>query len=251
MSAFAQRLRGLFQRGGIGRYGHVPNVQGPPFYEARAPWWARFTWGFIAADLLVTSTMTELTWTKWTYPPEKPGAAPVQRPAWQRAGLCLGHLSIGVGLGVLLVVARSRVVRILHILPPSPGTPRQLLIVGAHRHGTRGAVVPFARTHIDPGRDETEAILRVQDVRGHWWIGLNRARLRGTAGASCTDAGRVRGRVGDAEGRTERLWRWWWTLEERARARQLMTPVAPRSAVDTQNVPASPQLGNAHGYCPT
>ncbi|KAI0262257.1 hypothetical protein BC834DRAFT_972249 [Gloeopeniophorella convolvens] len=235
MSAFAQRLRGLFQRGGIGRYGHVPNVQGPPFYEARAPWWARFTWGFIAADLLVTSTMTELTWTKWTYPPEKPGAAPVQRPAWQRAGLCLGHLSIGVGLGVLLVVARSRVVRILHILPPSPGTPRQLLIVGAHRHGTRGAVVPFARTHIDPGRDETEAILRVQDVRGHWWIGLNRARLRGTAvppaqmrDAFAAEWGMRKAAQSDF-GAGGGRWKSGPVLDS-----WCMTPVAPRSAVDTQ-----------------
>jgi hypothetical protein len=40
--------------------------------------------------------------------------------------------------------------------------------------------VPFERARIDPGRDKTEVILRIQDVRGHWWIGLTRARLRGT-----------------------------------------------------------------------
>ncbi|KAI0300459.1 hypothetical protein B0F90DRAFT_1668289 [Multifurca ochricompacta] len=124
--------------------------------------------------------MTELTWTKWTLPPEKPGDTPMRRPAWQRAGLCLGHLSLGVGFATLLLIARSRVVRILHIIPPSAGAPKQLLIVGAHRHGSRGAVVPFSRTRIDPGRDDTEVILRIQDVRGHWWIGLTRARLRGT-----------------------------------------------------------------------
>jgi hypothetical protein len=124
--------------------------------------------------------MTELTWTKWTLPPEKSGDPPVQRPTWQRAGLCLSHLSLGVGFATLLLIARSRVVRILHIIPPSASAPKQLLISGAHRHGTRGAVVPFARTRIDPGRDNTEAILRIQDVYGHWWIGLTRARLRGT-----------------------------------------------------------------------
>jgi hypothetical protein len=32
----------------------MQKVQGVPFYEARPPWWAKFTWGFIAADLLVT-----------------------------------------------------------------------------------------------------------------------------------------------------------------------------------------------------
>jgi hypothetical protein len=127
--------------------------------------------------------MTELTWTKWTLPPEKPGDAPVRRPTWQRAGLCLGHLTLGAGLATLLLIARSRVVRILHIFPPSAaggGTPKQLLIAGAHVGKSRGAVVPFARTRIEPGRDKTEAILRIQDVRGHWWIDLTRARLRGT-----------------------------------------------------------------------
>lgn len=182
MSTLRHSLRNLFQRKSIGRYGHIQDLQGVPFYEARPPWWARFTWGFIAADLLVTSTMTELTWTKWTLPPEKPGDAPLRRPTWQRAGLCLGHLTFGVGLATLLFIARSRVVRILHIFPPSVGgeTPKQLLIAGAHVGKSRGAVVPFARTRIEPGRDKTEVILRIQDVRGHWWIGLTRARLRGT-----------------------------------------------------------------------
>jgi hypothetical protein len=143
--------------------------------------------------------MTELTWTKWTLPPEKPvnddNNAPTVRlrPTWQRAGLCLGHLTLGVGLATLLLIARSRVVRILHIFPPSSssssaaetGTPKQLLIAGAAAHVVgksrrRGVVVSFARTRIEPGRDETEAILRIQDVRGHWWIGLTHARLRGT-----------------------------------------------------------------------
>ena len=74
--------------------------------------------------------MAELTWTKWTFPPEKPNDAPVRRPAWQRAGLCLDHLTLGVGLATLLLIARLRVVRILHVFPPSAGagTPKQLLI---------------------------------------------------------------------------------------------------------------------------
>ena len=125
--------------------------------------------------------MTELAWTKWTSPPEKPGDVPALRPAWQRAGLCLGHLTLGVGLATFLLIARSRVVRILHVIPPSSGgAPKQLLLTGAHAYGKRGAVVPFSRTRIEPGRDKTEAILRIEDVRGHWWIGLARARLRGT-----------------------------------------------------------------------
>ncbi|KAH9047288.1 hypothetical protein EDB84DRAFT_503275 [Lactarius hengduanensis] len=181
MSALTQRLRSLLRRKSSGSYGHMQSFEGVPFYEARPPWWAKFTWGFIAADLIVTSTMTELTWTKWTLPPEKPGDAPVRRPAWQRAGLCLAHLSLGVGFATLLLVSRSRIVRVLQVIPASSssGAPKQLLIAGAHRHGARGAVVPFARTRIDPGRDGSEVILRIQDVRGHWWIGLNRARLRG------------------------------------------------------------------------
>lgn len=124
--------------------------------------------------------MTELAWTKWTSPPKEPGDAPALRPAWQRAGLCLGHLTIGVGLATFLLIARSRVVRILHVFPPSGGAPKQLLIAAAHGYGKRGAVVPFSRTRLEPGRDKTEAILRIEDVRGHWWIGLSRARLRGS-----------------------------------------------------------------------
>jgi hypothetical protein len=130
--------------------------------------------------------MTELTWTKWTLPPNKPDDdAPSLRPAWQRAGLCLGHLSLGVGLATVLLIARSRVVRILHVIPPSAsssssGEPKRLLIAGAHTRGARGAVVPFASTRIEPGHDASEAILRIRDVRGHWWIGLARGRLRGS-----------------------------------------------------------------------
>ncbi|KAH9042747.1 hypothetical protein EDB85DRAFT_2139287 [Lactarius pseudohatsudake] len=156
MSALTQRLQSLLRRKSSGSYGHMQSIEGVPFYEARPPWWAKFTWGFIAADLIVTSTMTELTWTKWTLPPEKPGDAPVRRPAWQRAGLCLAHLSLGVGFATLLLVSRSRIVRILQVIPASSssgGAPKQLLIAGARRRGA--------------------------DVRGHWWIGLNRARLRG------------------------------------------------------------------------
>ena len=123
--------------------------------------------------------MTELAWTKWTSPPKKPGDTPALRPAWQRAGLCLGHLTMGVGLATFLLIARSRVVRILHVIPPSSGgAPKQLLLAGAHAYGKRGAVVPFSRTRLEPGRDKTEAILRIEDVRRHWWI--RRARLRGT-----------------------------------------------------------------------
>jgi hypothetical protein len=54
MSTLRYTLRNLFQRKSIGRYGHIQDLQGIPFYEARQPWWARFTWGIIAADLLVT-----------------------------------------------------------------------------------------------------------------------------------------------------------------------------------------------------
>ena len=122
--------------------------------------------------------------TKWTSSPKKSGDAPALRPAWQRAGLCLGHLTLGLGLATFLLIARSRVVRILHVILPSGGgggsAPKQLLISGAHAYGKRGAVVPFSRTRLEPGRDKTEAILRIGDVRGYWWIGLARARLRGT-----------------------------------------------------------------------
>ena len=55
MSAtLTQSLRTLLRRKGPGNYGHIQKLEGVPFYEARPPWWAKFTWGFIAADLVVT-----------------------------------------------------------------------------------------------------------------------------------------------------------------------------------------------------
>ncbi len=54
MSALRHCLRNLFQRKSLGGYGHIQDFQGVPFYEARQPWWAKFTWGIIAADLFVT-----------------------------------------------------------------------------------------------------------------------------------------------------------------------------------------------------
>jgi hypothetical protein len=54
MSALRHFLRNLFQRKSTQQYGHIQEVQGVPFYEARPPWWAKFTWGFIAADLFMT-----------------------------------------------------------------------------------------------------------------------------------------------------------------------------------------------------
>jgi hypothetical protein len=54
MSTLRYSLRNLFRRKSTGQYGHIQDLQGVPFYEARQPWWARFTWGFIAADLFVT-----------------------------------------------------------------------------------------------------------------------------------------------------------------------------------------------------
>ena len=54
MSALRHFLRNLFQRKSTRQYGHIQEVRGVPFYEARPPWWAKFTWGFIAADLFMT-----------------------------------------------------------------------------------------------------------------------------------------------------------------------------------------------------
>ena len=90
--------------------------------------------------------MTELTWTKWTLSPEKPGDAPALRPAWQLAGLCLAHLSLSVGFATLLLIARSCVVRTLHIIPASSGSggaPKQLLIAGAHRHNVPSLLMQY------------------------------------------------------------------------------------------------------------
>ena len=140
--------------------------------------------------------MTELTWSKWTVRRDPIGAGPTPddggageeeefalRPAWQRAGVCLVHLGTGLGLATLLFIGRSRVVRRLHILPAgsvsNAAQGKQLFIQGQHNIGANGAIVPFKHAHLQPGRDDTEIILRVDGVRGHWWVGLTSAQING------------------------------------------------------------------------
>ncbi|KAI0067599.1 hypothetical protein BV25DRAFT_837714 [Artomyces pyxidatus] len=184
-SAFS-RLRSLLLRF---RSSHTINANElpQPFYEAPAPWWSRATWVFIAADLITTSSMSELTWRRWTRPADATEKAqgvtdPVLRPVWERAGLVVGHVTFGIGFAVALFVGRSRVVRRLYLLnppPTSPKAPQQLFIQGAHNRDTRGVVAPFKSTRISPGRDDSEVVLRVDGMRGHWWVGLTRAKIDG------------------------------------------------------------------------
>ncbi len=204
-AALTQRLRSLLRRKSSGSYGHIQNFQGVPFYEARPPWWAKFTWGFIAADLVVTcvlrlsffspglfshhhhhsSTMTELTWTKWTLPPEKPGDAPTRRPAWQRAGLCLAHLSLGVPAHHPCVGQRRA-----EAAPDSGCAP-------ARSPRGRGAI--FAHAHRPRARRIRGDIAHT----GRAWALVDWAHTRAAArhdGACCALAGRVHGGVGDPEG---------------------------------------------------
>ncbi|KAA1470447.1 hypothetical protein DENSPDRAFT_797741 [Dentipellis sp. KUC8613] len=161
---------------------HVLKKQ--PFYQRPSPWWARLTWGMVAADFMITTSMTEVTWKKWTEPvdPENPAAGERLKSIWPRAGLCVFHITVGAGLAAMIFIGRSRVVRTLDILRPGPGAEqKQLFIQGAHHRGDKGLLVPFAKSRLDPGRDHTEVILRVAGMRGHWWVALNGAKVNGHA----------------------------------------------------------------------
>ncbi|THH18670.1 hypothetical protein EW146_g2337 [Bondarzewia mesenterica] len=147
-------------------------------------------------NITLSSTMTELTWKNWSITADnaktkqqsdadsETGARKesMLRPAWQRAALSAFHLSVGAGLAAMIFVGRSRVIRRLHILPTnSPGVPggKQLFFQGVHNWGATGTVLPLKNAHLFPGRDDTEVIFRLEGARGHWWIGLNGARING------------------------------------------------------------------------
>ena len=54
----SSRLRSLFRFGGPGKVHSIPPYAlKRPFFERPPPWWAKLTWGFIAADIFVTCAL--------------------------------------------------------------------------------------------------------------------------------------------------------------------------------------------------
>ncbi|EMD33275.1 hypothetical protein CERSUDRAFT_160868 [Gelatoporia subvermispora B] len=110
-----------------------------PLYARKTPWWARWTWFIVAADLVTTAAAVELTWHYWTEQvtdsssdasdaktPEGQVAQPAKhfelRPVWQRALFAGGQLFLGVALATLLLGTRARIVHKVTLLPPSSAT---------------------------------------------------------------------------------------------------------------------------------
>jgi len=108
------------------------------------------------------------------------------RPTWQRLGLCVAHLGIGVEAAVTLIVTQIRFIRTFAVLPPLPhggsavrGDNRRVFIQSAHNWKNNGTIFPIKKCSLEEGRDETEMILRVAGERGHWFIGLHDAVIYG------------------------------------------------------------------------
>jgi hypothetical protein len=191
----------------------------PPLYQRKPPLWAQWTWALVGCDIFMTfvgfpsflqvsdlplcvcsATAVELTWSHWTEPavgsaqkptknePSDTSPTPfVLRPVWQRLGLSVFHLGVGVAAAVALIGSHTRVVRTICILPRQASLPaksldtdtRQIFIQCAHHWRNRGRLFPMSSCRLDPGRDDSEFILRVDGERGHWWIGLNKATMNG------------------------------------------------------------------------
>ncbi|TFK74683.1 hypothetical protein BDN72DRAFT_812623 [Pluteus cervinus] len=186
-----------------------------PLFQRVPPWWARWTWALIACDIFLTGSAIELTWNNWyklvedfSTPPNKKGstsssaveAQPAAaknwepRPTWQRAGLCLAHLGLGVGCAVALLVTQTRFVRTFAVLPPlTPSVIKALtriphgtnkpegrvFIQCAHNWRKNGQFFPLSHCSLEQGRDPSEILLRVRDERGHWHIGLEDSVIHG------------------------------------------------------------------------
>ncbi|KAI0941436.1 hypothetical protein AcW1_003333 [Taiwanofungus camphoratus] len=199
-----------------------------PLYDCRPPWWTRWTYILVGADLVVTAASCELVWNHWTHWEETPidnssaqpseltnGKAPersasqstgqyVLRPWWQRGPFAFGQLFLGLALAGVLLGSRSRIVRRLYILPPASGSTsvpaptktaqsassiakpgrgksdeRRLVIQCVHHFRTQGKVLPMRDCILDKGQNETELTLRANDIKGHFWFGLNNATING------------------------------------------------------------------------
>ncbi|KAH9922581.1 hypothetical protein B0H21DRAFT_701452 [Amylocystis lapponica] len=169
---------------------HAPE-SAKPLYECIPPWWGRFTYLLVGADLVVTAAACELTWSHWTVWEDGDGKEAagryVARPWYIRGGFALGQLFLGVAVASLLLGGRSRLVRRLWILPPLPAPAldqtgkdaRRLRIQSMHHFRRQGKEYPLRHCMLKRGVDEKEMLIHVADVRGRFWVGLEGASING------------------------------------------------------------------------
>ncbi|KAI0077177.1 hypothetical protein K474DRAFT_1109201 [Panus rudis PR-1116 ss-1] len=188
----------------------APSVKNlTPFYEAKLPWFSRFTWTLVALDLAMTASAFELTLSHWTQLEELPAEEStssssenaeekkpqryVMRPLWQRLPVATGQLVVGVAIATLLVASRSRTVKKIFVIPtPSasssassqshsiaqlPRSKLSLIIQTAKHFKSQGRFVPLSKCSLETSKDPMEVGLKVEGINGPFWIGLEGAKV--------------------------------------------------------------------------
>ncbi|KAI0753353.1 hypothetical protein C8Q80DRAFT_1217523 [Daedaleopsis nitida] len=208
-AARAAARTGFFQRFHIGPRTlrsqgiSIENVR--PVYDCgKVPWWARWTYFLVVADIFITATACELSWSHWTMWEELPqesdspssSTSPprseaevvghyVLRPWWQRGMFAASSLVMGVGLAGVLIGARSRVVRRMYIISNAAskrivGDANRLLVIQSPLHlRQHGAVYPLHRTRLVNNPKLPEMMIGLKDERGHYSVPLEGAEVNG------------------------------------------------------------------------
>lgn len=139
-----------------------------------------FTWrewrsketSLVEADANAASSSTD------TSSPKPDGEGWVLRPVWQRAGLCLGHIILGASLAAIIWTGRTRIVQRLHLFQ-SPTGQREIFVQSGAHTGNQGFLVPLSSAELSPGRDATEATLKVNGLRGKFLVECNGSSANG------------------------------------------------------------------------
>ncbi|ESK97276.1 hypothetical protein Moror_17841 [Moniliophthora roreri MCA 2997] len=194
-----QTLRSLFKPAGTP---HTYTLDRPPLFQRPLIWWAKWAFGLIACDMLMTGSAMEITWRHWSVlKPEnkekEEGEHWQLRPLWQRAGLCTGFFAGGVMTAAILLIAKGRYVRTLDVFPlidttsttstatrskkpqiPAASGPRKVFLqTTSHRGRGQGVAFPLSQCSLQHGRDDSELVVRIIGERGHWYMNLDKGAL--------------------------------------------------------------------------
>ncbi|TDL18019.1 hypothetical protein BD410DRAFT_793711 [Rickenella mellea] len=183
-------------------------------YDSKPRWWARWVWGLLALDIIFTTSSCDIVMNHWTQrvikTPDKKQSSlsdrdaiptPIEyewelRPFWQRLSLCVAQLFVGAGVGAAIMAFRDRTVWRLRLLPAlaragmTPVSPQKSLprgrsfgqaadarLLEVETGSGRKKLFRFRDCTLEPGRDETEMFMRIQGIRGHFWLGMKGARV--------------------------------------------------------------------------